>query len=179
MRARPWIAAALTLGLIGPLEAQSATFTFSFSNVTGEVDGTVEGIFELPDGDGNNLAATSFLITSYPSALGYGDAPIDALLRDNENEFRVVGGEIRRAEFASLLTPSSSPFQLDTRNAIGGTFMALFGDNIPTSGVLDSVNTPTLTFAAVEAVPLPPGLALLLTGLGTLAFRSCRRRKPI
>ncbi|MGB5596147.1 MAG: hypothetical protein WBM62_19225 [Crocosphaera sp.] len=50
--------------------ANAATFGFSFSNVDGPVNGTVEGTIELPDGDGT-FAATSVFVTSAPAALGY------------------------------------------------------------------------------------------------------------
>ncbi|MEG3439738.1 hypothetical protein V0288_21600 [Pannus brasiliensis CCIBt3594] len=46
--------------------AGAATFTFSFSNVRGLINGTVQGTIELPDGDGT-FAAPRFLLLSPPS----------------------------------------------------------------------------------------------------------------
>ena len=75
--------------------ASAATFNFSFSNVTGPVNGTVQGTLTLPDGDGTN-AATSLIVTSAPAALGY-TLPFDVMANLTNllsNSFTVSGGVI-------------------------------------------------------------------------------------
>ena len=47
--------------------ANAATFTFSFSNEDGIVNGAVSGTIQLPDGDFSNQPATSIVVNSAPA----------------------------------------------------------------------------------------------------------------
>ena len=156
--------------------ASAATFNFSFSNVTGLVSGTVQGTLTLPDGDGTNLAATSLIVTSAPSALGY-TLPFDVLANLTsvvDNSFTVSGGEITASSFGA-----QSIGEALTLNFLPGTFGSLFtvqGSGAPFSGVVD-VNSTTLTYspAAPTTVPEPATVLGLLSvaGVGLL----CKGRK--
>ncbi|GBL14080.1 hypothetical protein MTo_01375 [Microcystis aeruginosa NIES-1211] len=157
--------------------ASAATFNFSFGNVTGPVSGTVQGTLTLPDGDGTNLAATSLIVTSAPSALGY-TFPFNVLANFTANvpanSFTVSGGVITASSFAAqnnadILALNYFP------GSLGNTFSVKGGASIFT-GVLD-VNSTTLTYspAAPTTVPEPATVLGLLSvaGVGLL----CKGRK--
>ena len=157
--------------------ASAATFNFSFGNVTGPVSGTVQGTLTLPDGDGTNLAATSLIVTSAPSALGY-TLPFNVLANLTNllsNSFTVSGGVIAASSFMAQHSNNDSL----GLNFVPGTFGSLFsvqgGANI-FGGVLD-VNSTTLTYspAAPTTVPEPATVLGLLSvaGVGLL----CKGRK--
>ncbi|GCL60237.1 PEP-CTERM sorting domain-containing protein [Microcystis aeruginosa] len=151
--------------------ASAATFNFSFGNVTGPVNGTVQGTLTLPDGDGTNLAATSLIVTSAPSALGY-TLPFNVLANFTSvaaNSFTVSGGVITASSFAAQnLTGALS------LNFFPGTFGSVFtlqGAANVFSGVVD-VNSTTLTFTPVPEPATVLGL-LSVAGVGLL----CKGRK--
>ena len=156
--------------------ASAATFNFSFSNVTGLVSGTVQGTLTLPDGDGTNLSATSLIVTSAPSALGY-TLPFDVLANFtvvSDNSFTVSGGVITESSFvAQNLTAAL------TLNYFPGNLGSVFTLRRATSfvsSVID-VNSTTLTYspAAPTTVPEPATVLGLLSvaGVGLL----CKGRK--
>jgi hypothetical protein len=154
--------------------ASAATFNFSFSNVTGPVNGTVQGTLTLPDGDGTN-AATSLIVTSAPAALGYTlpfnvPANFGVLI----NSFTVSGGVITASSFFAQNSTEAL-----TLNFLPGSLGSLFsvqGSGTPFSGVVD-VNSTTLTYspAAPTTVPEPATVLGLLSvaGVGLL----CKGRK--
>ena len=156
--------------------ASAATFNFSFSNVGGPVSGTVQGTLTLPDGDGTNLSATSLIVTSAPSALGY-TLPFDVLanaIAVLDNSFTVSGGVITASSFGALSIGGAF-----TLNFSPGNFGSLFnvqGSGAALSGVVD-VNSTTLTYspAAPTTVPEPATVLGLLSvaGVGLL----CKGRK--
>ena len=155
--------------------ASAATFNFSFGNVEGPVSGTVQGTLTLPDGDGTN-AATSLIVTSAPSALGY-TLPFNVLANFTSvvaNSFTVSGGVITASSFGAqnlteALTLNFSPGTL-------GSLFTLQGAANAFSGVVD-VNSTTLTYspAAPTTVPEPATVLGLLSvaGVGLL----CKGRK--
>ena len=154
--------------------AQAATFTFSFDNEDGAVAGTVSGTIVLPDGDGT-FAATSVSIDAFPSGLGIGAAPVDALRSGFiENTFTVVSGAISDALFFGLINGGTA-LSLDADFASGSSFLdASYAGNFGATGVRDA-DSSTLRFSAVgAAIPLPASLPLVLAGLGGLAL--LRRR---
>lgn len=148
--------------------ASAATFNFSFSNVNGPVNGTVEGTITLPDGDGT-FAATSVIVTSAPAALGY-TLPLDAFFGLFFNSFTVSGGAITASSFLS--GPSGGLFSLSS--PFGGTYLTTSNNSSASSGVLDSSNsTLTSTPAPSAAVPEPATVLGLLSvaGVGFLSKR--------
>lgn len=150
--------------------ASAATFNFSFGNVTGPVSGTVQGTLTLPDGDGTN-AATSLIVTSAPSALGY-TLPFNVLANLTSvpaNSFTVSGGVITASSFGAQNNTEAL-----TLNFSPGTFGSLFtvqGSANALSGVVD-VNSTTLTFTPVPEPATVLGL-LSVAGVGLL----CKGRK--
>ncbi|UZO75925.1 PEP-CTERM sorting domain-containing protein [Microcystis aeruginosa str. Chao 1910] len=151
--------------------ASAATFNFSFDNVEGPVNGNVQGTLTLPDGDGTDLAATSLIVTSAPSALGY-TLPFNVLANFTgviDNSFTVSGGVITASSFAAQNLTEAL-----TLNFFPGTFGSVFtlpGAVNAFSGVVD-VNSTTLTFTPVPEPATVLGL-LSVAGVGLL----CKGRK--
>ncbi|MCZ8250449.1 MULTISPECIES: PEP-CTERM sorting domain-containing protein [unclassified Microcystis] len=151
--------------------ASAATFNFSFSNVTGPVNGTVQGTLTLPDGDGTNLAATSLIVTSAPAALGY-TLPFDVLANFTfvfGNSFTVSGGVITASSFAA--ENSTEALTLNFLPGSVGNLFSVAGAGDGFSGVVD-VNSTTLTFTPVPEPATVLGL-LSVAGVGLL----CKGRK--
>lgn len=160
-------------------DASAATFGFSFSNEDGAVDGIVEGIIELPDGDGL-FAATEVTITSLPNGLVL-NAPINALAEGSvENVFSVVGGEIDKANthFFGLINGATA-LSFNNSKFDDSTFLdVLDAEDFGATGVRDSDNS-TLTFTSVsttvpETVP-EPGTILGLLAVGSLGALTRKR----
>ncbi|GEA27198.1 hypothetical protein MiAbW_01758 [Microcystis aeruginosa NIES-4325] len=155
--------------------ASAATFNFSFGNVTGPVSGTVQGTLTLPDGDGTN-AATSLIVTSAPSALGY-TLPLDVLANLTNlvsNSFTVSGGVITASSFAAQNSGAAL-----TLNFFPGTIGSVFtvqGSAAAFSGVVD-LNSTTLTFTPTVPTTVPEPATVLgllsVAGVGLL----CKGRK--
>jgi hypothetical protein len=102
------VAACSAAVLAAPVQA--ATFSFSFSNVDGAVNGDVSGTIVLPNGN-CTLAETSMLIDSVPAALGLGPTPVDAHAgRSSENPFTVSAGDITSADFFGLIATDAAFF---------------------------------------------------------------------
>ncbi|TRT87638.1 MAG: PEP-CTERM sorting domain-containing protein [Microcystis aeruginosa Ma_AC_P_19900807_S299] len=153
--------------------ASAAIFNFSFSNVQGPVNGTVQGTLTLPDGDGTNLAATSVIVTSAPAALGY-TLPFDVLANFTsvfDNRFTVSGGVITASSFGAQDDPFTSAFTLNFSPSIVGSLFNVLGLQEESSGVVD-VNSTTLTFTPVPEPATVLGL-LSVAGVGLL----CKGRK--
>ena len=155
--------------------ASAATFNFSFSNVTGPVNGTVQGTLTLPDGDGTN-AATSVIVTSAPAALGY-TLPFNVLANFPNvvsNAVTVSGGVITASSFLAQINADS--FSLNYFPSILGSLFSVLGAGDIFSGVFD-INSTTLTYspAAPTTVPEPATVLGLLSvaGVGLL----CKGRK--
>ena len=155
--------------------ASAATFNFSFSNVTGPVNGTVQGTLTLPDGDGTNLAATSLIVTSAPAALGY-TLPLNVPANFGVliNSFTVSGGVITASYF--FADNSTGALTLNFLPGSVGNLFSVAGAGDGFSGVVD-VNSTTLTYspAAPTTVPEPATVLGLLSvaGVGLL----CKGRK--
>ncbi|GCL54071.1 hypothetical protein NIES3806_14080 [Microcystis aeruginosa NIES-3806] len=157
--------------------ASAATFNFSFGNVEGPVSGTVQGTLTLPDGDGTNLAATSLIVTSAPSALGY-TLPFDVLANPTvvfDNSFTVSGGVITASSFVAE-NNNTDTLALNFLPGSLGSVFTVQGSAIFSSGVVD-LNSTTLTYspAAPTTVPEPATVLGLLSvaGVGLL----CKGRK--
>ncbi len=152
--------------------ANAATFTFSFSNEDGPINGTVEGTIELPDGDGT-FAATSVFVTSAPAALGY-TIPFDvfANLAVAVNSFTVTGGTID--PLTSFFTAINDTDGLFLNVPGAGSFLNVSGSGNGFTGVVDSDNS-TLVYSAVATTSTPEpttifGL-LVVGGVGLLSKR--------
>jgi hypothetical protein len=155
--------------------ASAATFNFSFSNLQGPVSGTVEGLIELPDGDGT-FSATSVIVTSAPAALGY-TLPFDVFANYQNviaNSFTVSGGAITDSSFFAQDFSSSAALGISFFPEFDfGNILSTFLDNSLFSGVQDA-NDSTLTFTPVPtAVPEPAAVLGLLSiaGVGLLSKR--------
>ncbi|MEL4896160.1 PEP-CTERM sorting domain-containing protein [Crocosphaera sp. Alani8] len=159
----------------------AATFSFSFGNENGLVDGTVEGTIELPDGDGT-FSATSIIVTSAPTELGY-TYPLDFFNSTGifENSFTVENGMIDKentqfeVEFAANVV-----FGLRTSFSGGASFLTDSGNpNSSTfnTGVFDS-DSSTLIFSvpSVESTPEPTSIITLL-GVSVLGLAKKLKEK--
>lgn len=171
--------AVLSLAFLGVLagNAKAAVYTFSFSNVDGAVSGTVSGTITLPDGDGT-FAATSIVVTSAPTALGY-TTPFDVFTVMNlhvENSFTVLGGNI---VLASSTFGRQTPQSAFTLNYLAfGSMLTTVAGASPSSGVQDASDSTLIYGGGGSSVPDAgpgPALALLLGGLGLRQWRSSRR----
>lgn len=172
------LAAALGLSCVLP-KAEAAVFTFSFSNVEGEIDGAISGTITLPDGDGT-FAATSVMVLSAPAALGYA-TPFDAMawhLLNGVNSFTVSSGDIvvDLSEFGSI-SDDNNVFNLNYSDDLSSLNLA--GNSKLNSGVLD-VDGDTLVFGRAPGGSLPvpeldatgaPMALAWLAGVLTLARR--------
>lgn len=149
--------------------ATAATFGFSFSNVDGPVNGTVEGTIELPDGDGT-FAATSVFITSAPAALGY-TTPLDAFTIGDiaANSFTVANGMIDFSASSFGVSSSLDVFTLNFGSGIGSQ-LNIQGSGSLGTGVVDLDNS-TLIDAATTPEPTTIFGLLLVGGVGLLSKR--------
>ncbi|MDJ0509603.1 MAG: PEP-CTERM sorting domain-containing protein [Crocosphaera sp.] len=165
------LAASMVVTVMGAFDvANAATFTFSFMNEDGLVDGTVEGVIELPDGDGT-FAASSVTVTSAPAALGF-TLPFDVFSNFPniiDNSFTVSGGNIDVVASTVLATNGFQAFFLN--NPAFGT---QFAPEAPNSGVADNDNS-TLVYSSVS-VPEPTSM-IALAGVGLLGVASKLKKK--
>ncbi len=168
-------AAATVMGTAEAAEAMSF-FNFTFDNENGSVAGTVEGTIELPDGDGT-FAASSVLVTSAPTALGY-TLPVELVSSNfsgntnNTNSFTVLGGEITDLNFAGANITEGLFLSWD---GLGGlTFLNTVGAGGFGNGVTD-LDGSTLTFTAANTQPVPTPAAVL-PGLLGMGFSAIRKR---
>ena len=156
--------------------ASAATFGFSFSNENGTVNGLVEGILELPDGDGT-FAATSVVVDSAPAALGY-TLPVDILtdlpgaLNIIDNTFTVVGGSIDASASSFAATNGTEGLAL---NFSGLSFLNIVGTANVSTGVTD-FDSSTLTYSSVSTTVPEPGTILGLLAVGSLGALSRKRK---
>jgi hypothetical protein len=155
--------------------ANAATFGFSFSNVDGPVNGTVEGTIELPDGDGT-FAATSVFVTSAPAALGY-TTPFDVFANFffvNTNSFTVAGGTIDALNSEFLVVNETDGLSLNFSG--GGTFLNVAGSVNAFSGVADFSNSTLVYTSAAASVPEPSTIvALAMVGSSLLLSKRVKR----
>jgi hypothetical protein len=166
--------------------AKADSFTFSFTNTTGDVSGTVTGeILGLTNN--STSSATDVIIESFPSALGSDlftsyTAPIDVFASPwyttSPNTFTETNGQITAANFGMddgdwtyLILGSGCNDISQCGNAMGnwetGDFTGDIGGN------------STVTFAALStsSTPEPSTLGLALGGgLGGLYFIRRRRK---
>ena len=170
--------ASLAIAIGSVSQAQAASFNFSFQNVSGKVNGTVEGLITLPDGDGS-FPASQVDILAYPAALGLGPAPIDAMAnRTFNNLFTVSGGQIIGSDFFGMIN-------LRTALALNSTFSSSLGvstfldalnlSDLGASGVQD-VTSSTLTYSPNTSTSVP-GPAPLLGAFAAFGFCRKLRRK--
>jgi hypothetical protein len=149
--------------------ADPLNFDFSFTNVTGDVNGTVTGLIE---GLTNNAisAATHVIVGSHPNGVGGvpSEAAIDYINRDpSSNVFAATNGLISSAYFkfdVLCLSMNSDP------NCAGG---ASFG--LPTEGFVQgpvSFTPVSVSVSVSVSVPGPvigaglPGLPGLVAACG-------------
>jgi hypothetical protein len=136
-------------------------FNFSFNNVEGQVDGTVSGTLELPNGNGI-FAAKSVKINSAPAALGY-TQPVDVLSyfpNVISNSFTVSNGTITASSFG-VQDLGTAAITLNFLPGSYGTLLSKVGADDVFSGVVDT-NSTTLTYSPATPVPfdIRPGAIL-------------------
>ncbi|MDJ0649240.1 MAG: hypothetical protein QNJ60_11095 [Xenococcaceae cyanobacterium MO_188.B19] len=150
--------------LSGVEAANALDFTFSFSNVTGSVPGTVTGTLGGLN-DNATGAATSLELTSFPAGLGTLEAGNNVLAWSfqSANSFTVTNGSITAANF--FATDGISDGLCLNTSCFAGLSNALTLDTASTNtGNNDGFSG--VTFAAAGATPVPfevnPTLGLLL-----------------
>ena len=158
--------------------ANAATFNFSFSNVEGAVGGTVEGIIELPDGDGT-FAATSVTVTSAPAILGY-PLPVDFVDGGEiANSFTIISGMID-ATVSTFVNPFPVSFPFGTALALNdgfeGSLLNVPGSGVTSSGVQD-LDSSTLNYSNASATTPESTSMITLIGLGLLGVGSKLKKK--
>jgi len=159
--------------------ASALSYTFSFSNENGSVPGTVQGTFDLPDGDGINIAATSLFVTSAP-ALGY-TLPFDAsAIFPNVfvNSFQVVGGNIVLAGSSLGIQNATSALALNVSNGSAGSLLTISGSGNISLGVQD-LDSSTLIFSPATPIPFEfnPALGIGLLGAAWFGHRVIKKAK--
>ena len=140
-------------------------------NEDGNVDGTVEGIIELPDGDGTGLEAISVTVNSgltlpisYPIIFNGSDAL--------PNSFDVINGQIDKntSSFGANLQILALLEINDSGRSFLGTSIPLGGNNIEDSDSSTLEITPVVSQVVTE-----PSSIL---GLGTaIGFGTAFKRK--
>jgi hypothetical protein len=169
------IVVAIIIGSVS--QAQAASFKFSFQNINGPVNGTVEGLITLPDGDGS-FSASQVDILAYPAALGLGQAPINAMAGGTSgNLFTVSGGQITSSDFVGLINSYTAlGLNSSLANSSYGvyTFLdTLNGIDAGLTGVRDNTSS-TLTYTSPTPIPGP---APLLGAFAAFGFCRKLRRK--
>lgn len=167
----------LLLGATAAAHAAPITFVFSFSNLTGNIAGTVTGrIFGLQD-NGVNQAATSLIIDSFPAGLAVADGinNSNALTWNavQGNLFTVVNGVVTSEQFAAQHVDS---VRTDTFFLGAVTFTTNCCGTVANSGlsldnglrIVGGAN-PTIT-----SVPEPGTFALL--GIGVFGAALAKRK---
>ncbi len=172
------LCAVLSLAFSGVLagNGEAAVFSFSFSDVSGAVSGTVSGLITLPDGDGT-FPATSLTITSGPAALGY-TYPVDAMVLFPEqvlNSFTVVGGEIDALLSTFGRQSAQNAVTLNFLNL--GSLLTPINASIASSGVVDPTNSTLVYSPVASTVPESGSCFWLVAGLfsGGIVMRQRRR----
>lgn len=148
--------------------ANAATFNFSFSNETGSVPGTVEGMIELPDGDGV-LAATSVIVTSAPSEV-LPPSGINFVPNAQFNSFEVVNGEIVNSSVNFSFLSTTSDFTLD----FFGLDLVILTNEV--TGDFVEASIESVNFTDVTSTPEPTSIISLL-GVTVLGIASQLKKK--
>jgi hypothetical protein len=176
---RNLIAAALALAFAST-PSHALTFTFSFSNVDGNVSGIVSGeIFGLTDNA--TSAASAVVIENGPASLGL-SLPITAPpLFGGSNSFTVASGVITDSFFqATFAVPGQLVHFLIASPSVPGLRAGLLEVDDLRFGTNNLVDTPTSPIFAEVPVPLhplPPALQLFFTGIGAMALFFWRRKR--
>ena len=173
----------LAATLAASVTAMAASHTFAFTNTKGNVAGTVTGHI---DGllDNQTSSATAIYIDSYPAGLtlfgSYG-APFNAMAWSGtygENSFTVAGGLVTGGSF-SLFSANGVNDQLYINShccsELGTNFLNIGNNDTLYVWNEFGIGSNGVTFDIPGAVPEPASGAMLLGGLGLLAFLARRR----
>jgi len=160
-------AVVLAVAFSSSAHAQLLDFNFSFSNVTGNTDGTVTGEIIGLNSSGTSTP-TDVIITSVPLAFYSVDnssVPIDF---GSTGSFTVSGDSITAASVDAYTTPG---YLAEDGLALNSTGSSLFfaqefdRDTVFNNGGLPGAN---YTYAGIDDAPEPSEYALLLLGAAGL-----------
>ena len=174
----------VTVMILGAVSTANAgtIFTFSFSNVLGNVPGSVTGTITLDFvtlvSDSGTGSASSIVITSAPAAvlpLDEGNVVTNWTVQAM-NTFTVASGVISGYQFgasAGIASPTDSVFCLNSGALFGpfGSYVCTANETGPGDGtnfVFNQGVLPAVTFERVTSVP-EPTQSFLLAGIGVIA----------
>ena len=175
------ILAATLASFIGVGQTQAALdFSFSFSNVDGNLPGTVSGTIDGLPANGT-ATATSVTITSYPAFPANNLPPSPPLDTTSwtafePNTFTTVNGQITAASFGSYAFFASGIqyAELDLDNAsLNGFF---FSTSNRTDYVQNHGGTAGVMFHALA--PMPEPSSMIVWGLGAMGLLLRKRCRP-
>jgi hypothetical protein len=161
------------MALIGIAPANALTFDFSFTNVSGTIDGTVTGEIDGLVNNEANQAPTAVFIDSAPAGLGLVfSTPFNVLdgFASNSFEFTVSDGTLTGFFQATDAAVYLFQFYLLPGNVgLVNLWQPQYGNSVIGSAPPD--------FVAVTATPLPAALPLFATGLGAMGLFGWRRKR--
>jgi hypothetical protein len=151
------LSVAILAALAGPTRADLQTFDFSFTNVGGNVPGTVTGDIELSfSGDGTG-SATSVTITGYPTGLNLVLLSPPIQIQDWDvlyNSFTVSDGIISYAQYYSIDNSIRAQFTL---NVASENRLLVNGFEVADSQGLQGI--------VFTSVPVPEPSTLIIAGM--------------
>jgi hypothetical protein len=181
MRKTLWITA-MWIVLLGA-SAKADNFYFSFTNTSGNVNGTVTGEILGLTNNGIPGPASQVIILTYPSGLSpYESAPLDATAwpAQSANDFTETAGAIVSANFiasdaagtCAILSGGQCFFRL-AKPPVFNVEALLYGGPVNTQRTVESAVPSEITFTAT--VPEPSSAILMSTALLTVAFVGRKR----
>jgi len=181
---RGWAVVGVLGVALSALPASALNVPFAFTNLSGNVAGTVTGELQgLTDNDTG--PATAVIITSFPAGLNsvFGAAPINAVLWNQqfENSFTVHNGLVVAGSFYAAQTFNGNDVggQLYINGSGGYNFLNLDGTDDLYVFAESGLAAAGLGGPAGNSAPTlsASGLALTVAILFSFGLRSLRRRR--
>jgi hypothetical protein len=162
------------MALLGIAPANALTFDFSFTNVSGNIDGTVTGEIDGLVNNEANQTPTAIFIDSAPAGLGLVFSTPFNLLADNfasyGYQFSVSDGTLTGLfEETDAATYLFQFYLLPGNVALINLWFPQYGNSV--------IGIAPPDFVAVTATPLPAALPLFATGLGAMGLFNWRRKR--